>query len=433
MVQGQAEIEDPLLIPGRMTSKKIAKSPSQSVLLVSDFLFKPSTAGNRKRVASLVRAIRSWGYAVHVLALDLGFSQEEIRATGALVDGLELMQWKPELDPYGLPSATTYGGRLRKKLLRGLRKIAGYWPPALDPDLEDRCPAQFRAAVKERVEQLKPIAVIVHYLWLSRCLVDLPANVQRIIDTIDLMHQRLLQYRGSGLHSFFQCTLEDELKCLKRADSLLVIQKQEQDILSRYLPKESLLLTPHGHELTPPEKRGRGKQLLFLGSPHAANVEGLKWFITKVWPIVRQADAGITLQIAGGAGPVLRENPEQLVGLDSVDILGFVEDATSVLCRADVMVNPILRGSGLKIKVIEALCCGLPVVSTEEGVKGIDWYEECEAIAVANEPETFCKLILEFLNSESDLNAAALGFCSRQFSIEAAYDPLRNLLESIDK
>jgi len=413
-----------------MTFDKIPDGQSKSILLVSDFLFQPTTTGNRKRVASLVTAIKSWGYSVHMTTLDGGFPQNEIDSTAKLVDGLELIAWKPEIDPYGLPSATTVWGRLLKKLVRGLRKAIGHWPPALDPDLEDRCPKQFRVAVQDRVEQLRPIAVIVEYIWLSRCLVDLPGDTHRIIDTHDLMHLRLRQYRGAGLYSFFQCTLEDELKCLRRADSVLVIQQHEMEVLSAYLPLEALVLTPHGHELKPPAKRRRGKQLLFLGSSHAANVEGLKWFLAKVWPLIRVADSEVQLQIVGTAGLVLKNNQDFGESLNGVEICGLVEDVISVLCQADILINPILRGSGLKIKVVEALCCGLPVVSTSKGVEGICRNAECESVAVADRPEEFCHMIMCFLSSDADLEMAALDFCSTQFSFDSAYGQLKKLLTS---
>src|SRR5210317_1016933 len=139
-----------------MFVEKSPGQPTKSLILVTDFLFLPAFSGNRKRVASLMSAIRSWGYAVHVIGLDTGFSDHEISATRAAVDQLELVSWRPQLDPYGLPAAKTFSERVAKKLQRGLLKSLGKWPPPLNPDLEDRCPAHFRAAVRERVEKVKP-------------------------------------------------------------------------------------------------------------------------------------------------------------------------------------------------------------------------------------------------------------------------------------
>ncbi len=118
------------------------------------------------------------------------------------------------------------------------------------------------------------------YLWLSRCLEDLPNGVLRIIDTHDLMHQRLLEYRNAGLHSFFQCTLEAELQCLRRANAVLAIQELDKKVLEHHLSNATVLHVPHGNRI-PALTRKSDKNLVFIGSAHSANVEGLSWFLTK--------------------------------------------------------------------------------------------------------------------------------------------------------
>ncbi len=419
----------------RHNSEILDYATAQSlIILVADFLFEPATSGNTKRVSSLVAAIRSWGYKVHFLGLGSNWSDAACRATQAAVDGFEIFEWKADLDPYGLPSPK---GFLQRALRWGRRRVSQLfrrWPPALDPDLEQRCPQSFCDFVGNRVEQLRPVAVIAEYLWLSRCLENLPNSVHRMIDSHDLMHQRLLQYRGTGLHSFFQCTLADELKCLRRADRVLVIQEEEKRILSEHLPSAKLVFTPHGHVISAPPVSSRGqRRLIFAGSAHAANVEGLNWFLQEVWPIIAELDSATIFRVVGGCCQTVQEVVLRCPEHSRIQLAGVVDDLTAAFHQSDIMVNPILRGSGLKIKVVEALCCGLGVVSTSKGVEGIDDLEACPSIRVADEPHEFAMAVTALLNHAGDLSEHSLHFANHRFSPDAAYSELRTVLVSCRK
>ncbi len=411
-----------------------AGSDQPSIVLVADFLFEPATSGNTKRVSSLVAAIRSWGYKVHFLGIGSDWSDAACKATRAVVDGFEIFEWKADLDPYGLPSPKGFIQRVVRWGRRRISLLLKWWPPALDPDLQQRCPDGFCEFVRCRVELLRPVAVIVEYLWLSRCLENLPTDVHRIIDTHDLMHQRLLQYRGTGLYSFFQCTLADELKCLRRAGSVLVIQEEEKRILSSYLDASKLVLTPHGHRLSPPARnRSRTMRILFAGSAHAANVEGLKWFLQEVWPLIASQDSAVTFSIVGGCCQSVLDLVAGLPGRSRIHLAGVVDDLIPECHQSDILVNPILRGSGLKIKVVEALCCGLGVVSTSKGVEGIDDLVACPSIRVADTPHEFAMAATALLNHAGDLSEHSLQFANSRFSPDAAYSEMRTVLESCRK
>lgn len=425
-------------LPTLSTNISVHRSSSESadslaaqplIILVADFLFEPATSGNTKRVSSLVAAIRSWGYKVHFLGLGSNWSDAACRATQTAVDGFELFEWQADLDPYGLPSPKGFLQRVLRWGRRRLSQLFRRWPPALDPDLEQRCPQSFCDFVGSRVKQLRPVAVIAEYLWLSRSLENLPTDVHRMIDLHDLMHQRLIQYQGTGLHSFFQCTLADELKCLRRADSVLVIQEEEKRILSEHLPSAKLLLTPHGHVISAPPDRSSGqRRLIFAGSAHAANVEGLKWFLQEVWPIVAELDSATIFRVVGGCCQAVQEVVMRCPEHSRIHLAGVVDDMTAEFHQSDIMVNPILRGSGLKIKVVEALCCGLGVVSTSKGVEGIDDIRSCSSVRIADNPHEFANCIHELLDGREDLVQSSLRFAEPRFSEQAAYGGVRDVL-----
>lgn len=113
-------------------------------------------------------------------------------------------------------------------------------------------------------------------------------------------------------------------------------------------------------------------EFIFLGLlslPH--NDDGLWFFLREVWPLVvdRTPDAHLTV--------IGREAPPRLLALaeklgDSVTVAGYVPDLDDALNHAAALVNPLRFGSGIKLKVFEALERSLPVVSTPVGAEGID-------------------------------------------------------------
>ena len=401
------------------------------VVFVADFPIYPAISGNRRRVASLIAAVRSWGYQVHYVALDVGFTAEERALTRSAVDDCLFFEWTADFDPWGKLAPRSLLGRIRRKLSRHAKQFVGAWPEPLDPDLEERCPGAFRRIVVERVGATRAVAVVVEYLWLSKCLEAIPGKTLKVLDSHDAMHLRLEQFRGSKLHSFFQCTLEDELKCFARADKTMMIQETEKQMFCEWFPTERLMLTPHAHSMVPPPRgKRRGKELIFIGAAHASNVEGLVWFISEVWPRVRAVHADATLTVVGNAGLAVERDRNLAAPLDGVTMRGIVESIVDECHRADISIAPIFRGSGLKVKVVEALCTGMPLVTTSKGVEGIVGVEKCEAVRIADTPAAFSAAVLEFLGSALDYSDVAISFAERHFSEDAAYGELKASLES---
>lgn len=103
--------------------------------------------------------------------------------------------------------------------------------------------------------------------------------------------------------------------------------------------------------------------ILFLGKlDWQPNSEGLRWFFDDVYPLL---DNSIQVKIVGKG-----DFPRHLYTFDNVQFLGFVENLDTVFDWCDVSIIPILSGSGTRIKVLDALAAGSPILSTVFGVQG---------------------------------------------------------------
>ena len=159
-------------------------------------------------------------------------------------------------------------------------------------------------------------------------------------------------------------------------------------------------LLPPLIELAPVDSLNSPEQIesydiVFLGNLNAENnVAGVIWFLTEILPLIHKISPQVTVLIAGFK-PVDRivQICHQTEGV-SLKIDPISASDTYQLGR--VLINPILTGSGVKIKSIEMLQFGKPIVSTTEGVSGLPTAVK-QYFRIANDPATFAAAILDFL------------------------------------
>ncbi len=135
--------------------------------------------------------------------------------------------------------------------------------------------------------------------------------------------------------------------------------------------------------------------MLFLGSfRHTPNQEALDWFTFKVLPAVLERCPKAKLVIVGAEAPPRHSLPDLP---ENIELRGFVEDVREPLARYAVFVCPILSGSGMRVKLLEAFSAGIPVVSTRLGAEGLAT-NDGEVCALADDPAEFAAKIIELFN-----------------------------------
>lgn len=155
-------------------------------------------------------------------------------------------------------------------------------------------------------------------------------------------------------------------------------------------------------------------RLLFLGSmDYGPNVDGVRWFVEQVLEAIRAADPDVLLEIVGADPP-----PEirELAG-DHIHVTGRVPDVRPHLERASAMVVPLRIGGGTRLKIVEALALGTPVVSTTIGAEGLDLVAD-EHLRLADDPASFATAVTGLLADPAA--AAALAERGRAF-VHARY------------
>ncbi len=133
------------------------------------------------------------------------------------------------------------------------------------------------------------------------------------------------------------------------------------------------------------------------------NAEGVKWFLRSVWKKFVTIKNNSNFNLAG------RNFPRRYYDLKDTNlyIYGEIEDAQDFTYQNSIMIAPILSGSGMRIKIIEAMALGRTVVSTRIGAEGIN-YENNKNIFIADTAEEWIEILVRLSEDKDLLNQTAL-------------------------
>ena len=123
------------------------------------------------------------------------------------------------------------------------------------------------------------------------------------------------------------------------------------------------------------------------------NQESIAWLLHDVWPVVHREVPQAHLYLAG------RKMPQRWMDsmIEGVTVVGEVPDAMQFIAGKQINIVPLLSGSGIRVKIIEAMSAGKVVVTTAVGAQGID-YTDGENILIANTPDEFAAKIKQCID-----------------------------------
>ena len=221
-----------------------------------------------------------------------------------------------------------------------------------------------------------------------------------VLDAMDSMQLRM-QRNVAVEHSLRRWLFRAELRRVTpyereigpATDTVIVLSERDAE----FFPGATTAAIGNGVEteaFAPDPRLREPDTIVFSGiMSYPPNVHAARWFAEHCFPAVRAAVPGARLLLAGASPPAeLRE----LDGRDGITVTGFVESMPATLNRASVAVAPMLSGAGMQNKVLEAMACGLAVVTTPLGLGSIR-AEPGHDLVVAEGAEAFAAAVVELL------------------------------------
>lgn len=215
--------------------------------------------------------------------------------------------------------------------------------------------------------------------------------------------------------------------------AVTVVSAAERDTLvGAGVPAAKVHVVPNGADgadLSRPRVIEAPPRLIYSGAvTYAPNLEAVVWALNQVLPRVRAARPDVQLWVTGDTGSVPLD---RLPHRDSVHFTGRLADVGATIGGSAVCVVPLLVGGGTRLKVLEALALGTPVVSTSKGVEGLDITDGVQAL-VADTPDAFAAAILKVLDDPglaTRLSAGGRALIAGSYTWDAIG---RHLLDVID-
>ncbi len=200
-------------------------------------------------------------------------------------------------------------------------------------------------------------------------------------------------------------------------DGIIAITQRDQDFYRQNHYKGPLVTIPAGvdlEKLLPVSTGHASLSMCFLGSMEwMPNLQGIEWYLEKIWPVLHQKHPSLTLHIAG------KNMPEEMKArkISGVTFHGMVQDASAFLAQHKIMIVPLLSGGGMRLKIVEAMAHGQCVISTSVGAEGIEATDEQELL-LANSPEEFIARTASLVTG--NIQAEKIGFNARKL-VEEKY------------
>lgn len=205
-----------------------------------------------------------------------------------------------------------------------------------------------------------------------------------------------LDKNKSVLKREYEKLKKKEVNAIELCDYVFTQSKKDADLLINEGIDENkiIVISPYYHNMSCIKRQNINHNILFWGAMYRAeNYEAAIWFINNVMPLL--ADTDVKFIVVGNRPPeILRK-----LSSEKVIVTGFVEDETSYFAQSMCFVSPLLTGAGIKVKVLEALSVGIPILTNDIGIEGI-YAKDCESFFYCKKPAEYANIIKMILKNK---------------------------------
>lgn len=233
----------------------------------------------------------------------------------------------------------------------------------------------------------------------------LPKGIKRVFIQHEIQYMNKMRKISqltpcpSDIYTLFNEVKQEEISAMNQYDMVVTMTDTDKKILVRdgvvspIYSSPSFIPIVKSSKFVPCDKH----MVSFVGgSGHVPNLNGVTWFLEKVWPIVLKSSPSMQFQIIGKWD---KKSIEHLTHLsENVIFRGFVPDLGDAL-SGTIMVVPILIGSGIRMKILESVNYFTPFVATTVGAEGLS-FESAKDCIITDSPQKFAQAILEIQGSE---------------------------------
>ncbi len=299
---------------------------------------------------------------------------------------------------------------------------------------------KMRQLIFQEIESGKYDLVFVHLIRMAEYVKDL-RGVPRILDLTDaisLNYERSVRYRRDVFYLVNLIEKEKvrryETEIISHFEKNLLISPVDKNYLSRYTDNQNIEIVPNGVDIDYFQFYDGVfdlNRVVFLGNMRTfPNSDAVEYFCKEILPLIRKELPKVKFHIIGSEpSKVVRK----LASEPEVVVTGYVKDVRPFLRKAAVSVCPMRVGAGIQNKILESMAIGTPVVSTPEGVEGIE-VNPGQEILVSNSSSDFAQKVTELIQNRAlrrsiSLNARRL--VEKKYTWEITLNQLDHIITEV--
>lgn len=280
--------------------------------------------------------------------------------------------------------------------------------------------SEYGQALKNLIQGKKYHSIIIEYIHNTYLLDYFSADAKLILDTHDIISDRSETFKTFNAQGNpYELDWKTEAKTFAKYD--FVIGICEPDYLKiKSAIGEKALLCPHAVVPFLHTVRKKVESIGFVASEYLPNRDAVNFFINDCWPAI-VAKYDVTLVIYGNVGKsIFLEHDKNII------VKGFIANLADIYDKADIIINPVRFGAGLKIKNIEALANAIPLVTTSHGSRGLESVMN-RAYLVADGAVNFTESVISLIDNYElrlKLSKNAYSYVVDNFTPRQCYQPL---------
>lgn len=347
-----------------------------NILIVSKCPTHPTTAGNRRFIANQVDLFRRMGHNVFfVYVYEPPFSK---------VNSSEERVFNEMKEAWG-DNLFIFKVNLIEKCLLTFRRH--FLRPLFNQSfakVDDQCPNRLSKYVSKICDRLSINCLIVNYYHLTKILEYSTVELKALTTHDYFSYKNLLVGRNVPDAT----NAHQEAIAMQRSPNIFALNTEEAILFSKLSPKSKVYNIFSTYDYHPSKVVGN-RVMLFLSGPNPYNLNGLKWFVDTILPMVVERIPEAKLRIGGAICTIINEyksNP-------NIELVGYVDNPVAFYSGADVVINPTYQGTGLKIKTFESISYDKVTMAHPHSMTGIYKPDKAPIFASTNPKEW-----VDFLN-----------------------------------
>ena len=365
------------------------------ILMITPYFPWPVRGGASMRIFNIVKELSQRGHKIVLLAG---------RKEGQSISEREMGKFCKKIYFYNLPSFNRFFS-----FFFSLFSFLPY--PAFKYQSKDFLKKIFHLLEKETFD-----LIWINFLFMSNFLLKMNIKTPVVLDQFEadeILWKRYIR-EGNVFQKIFSFLNLKKIQFLqkrvfKKINALFCVSEKEAEFMKKRVPENlQVLVVPNGVDIDFFQFKRSNKSdpiILFLGAMCVKrNIDAVLWFTQKIFPKIKKVIPEVQFQIVG-----YKPDKEVLAlkKISGIKVIGTVEDVRPYYEGARVYVAPFRFGEGTRLKILEAMATGVPIVSTKEGCQGIDVVDG-EHLLIANNEDDFANKVVELLVNHSKGQELAL-------------------------